>query len=773
MDKRIKITSIFVIILLIFGGSLKSQSVDDYKANLFYKIFEQLIFSDDASKMNYTIATYGCSEDFVSTLKAAKPNQFFSGLKFGYTTYNGSSIGDYDIIIIDELKNNEVEEIYEKVLKICTEQGASIALFTNNWDNKEKITVNLTTVGDFVNFEYYLENLSKFNVNVDIKMKELNGVDLNAKKLLQEAKDDLVKIQKDLEKKEKDLEKTIEELDKQQNKIDAQKDQIVTQNKAIEQQELELKNQQNNLQKVMAEMQIARQRLIKQKESFAEKEKLLLTMQDDILEYQNKIDEIQTSFEEQTKIIDEKIAEAEKLNEQIEEKKKELKISSDVIKLQRYALILFGLLLGVIIVLAFWIFRNYRKMKHQNYVLEQQKNEIETQAEELEKANTELEKLSIVASQTNNAVGILDKDGNFDWINAGFTKLYGYTLQLLRNELDKSIEENALYNGVSESFKKVINEKKSVSFEHESASRDKQLMWIHSNITPILDYDNNIKQVIIVDTDISEIKEAERQIARQNKSIKNSIHYASRIQKATLPSTRILLSYLPDSFVLYLPRDIVSGDFYWSHKIKDKIFFTAADCTGHGVPGAFMSMLGITLLNEIVSKISYEDLRPDIVLNNLRDKLIKALRQKEGDKRTTSDGIDLALCMVEQEKNKLYYSGAHNELVHIRNGNLTDYTADEMPIGVSAKNIYKPFTNNEIDYKQGDIIYMFSDGYVDQFGGPGARKRKFMIKRLRDMFLEINQKSTDEQKDILLQAHLDWKGKNKQVDDILIMGVRL
>ncbi|MBN2891151.1 MAG: SpoIIE family protein phosphatase [Bacteroidales bacterium] len=764
---------LFAIILLI-GNTATAQTVDDYKANLFYKIFEKLIFSGDANKMNYVIATHGCSDDFVKKLKAAKPNQFFSGLKFDYVPYDPSTIYDYDIVIVDEKKNSELDKIYSDLLGASTNQNASIALFTNNWNKKEKVTINFVNSesSDFVSFEYYLENLSKFNINVDIALKELNGIDLNAKKLLEEAKNDLQKVQTDLVQKEKDLENTIKELDEQQEKIDEQKIQINSQQREIENKQLEIKKQQSNLQNVIAEMHVAQQKLIRQQESFANKEIELVEKQQAILDYQNRIDEMQSRFEEQSKIIDEKIAEVDEVNKQIEEKKKELGVLSDIIKLQRLALILFGFLLGVIIILAVWIFRNYRKMKHQNYVLEHQKSEIETQAEELEKANLELEKLSIVASKTNNAVSILDKKGNFDWINAGFTKLYGYTLQLLRNEIDSNIENIHLYKGISSTFKKVIVEKKSLTFEHESTARNKQLMWIHSNITPILDYDNEVKQVIIIDTDISEIKEAEQHIALQNKSIKNSILYASRIQKATLPSTRILLSYLPDSFVLYLPRDIVSGDFYWSYKIGSKIFFTAADCTGHGVPGAFMSMLGITLLNEIVTKLEFDALRPDIVLNNLREKLIMSLRQKEDDKKT-SDGIDLAFCMVETGINKLHFAGAHNELIHIRDGVLTDYHADEMPIGVSSKNNYEPFTNNVIDYQKGDVIYLFSDGYVDQFGGKGTRKKKFMISRLRELFLEINQKSADEQKDILLKEHLEWKGKTKQIDDVLIMGVRL
>ncbi len=767
---------IFILSLCFLSLSAKltnSQTVNDYKANLVYKIIDYLIFEDDQNKTLYKIATLGCTRGFIDTLKNAKPS-FLSGQKYEFKDYDiNEKIIDFDILFIDESQNYQLDKLYDNLLKSSKENKKPIAIITNEWTNKQNVTINFISTGSNVNFEYYVENINQFNLNVDTRITELNGIDLDAKKMLDDAKVELQKVQKDLQVKEKELENTEKELIKQQQKIDDQKEQIVNQQKEIEEKQLELKKQQSNLQNVIEQMHVAQQKLIRQQQSFAVKEKELIEKQEAIFEYQIKIDEIQKSFEEQSKIIEQKTAEVEEVSKQIEDKKKELGVLSDIIKLQRYALILFGFLFAVIVILAIWIFRNYRKMKEQNYVLEHQKNEIATQAEELEKANLELEKLSIVASETNNAVLILDRDGNFEWLNAGFTKLYGYTLQLLKNELDKNIENVALYTGITETLRKVIDNKASLSFEHEAISRNKRMMWVHSNLTPILDYENRVKQIIVIDTDISDIKDAEKQIALQNKSIKNSILYASRIQKATLPATRVLLSYLPDSFVLYLPRDIVSGDFYWSHKVDNKVFFSAADCTGHGVPGAFMSMLGITLLNEIVTKLELDDLRPDIILNNLREKLIHSLGQSDEATSKTQDGIDLAFCMVETDKNKLHYAGAHNEMIVIRDGILTDFVADEMPIGVISGQDYFPFKNNVIDIVSGDMIYLFSDGYVDQFGGSGSRKKKFMIARLRELFMDIHKKTPDEQKDILLKEHLDWKGEEKQIDDILIMGVRL
>ena len=766
-----KIIFIFIIFLLSINFSLNAQDENDFKVNLFYKIYENLIFVDDASKMNYKIATYGCSDEFVKKLEKAKPSRLATGLVFEFAEYNrNSSSFGVDILIIDESKNSEIDDIYTKLLK----ENVAIALFTNNWYNKNKITINFVSAntGNQVNFEYYIDNIKKFNIGVNQNLHDLGGKDINANILLTQAQDKLDDIQQELVQKEIDLENTIREFETQQEKVELQKTEIFNQQKKIEKQQEEYAIQMSRFQKVNADMQITQHKLIEQEKSFIQKEYELAKQQQEIVDYQKKVDEVQARLVGQQAVIDEKINEVDEVTKQIEEKKKELGIMTDVIRLQRYALILFGLLFAIIVFLIIWVFRSYKKMKHQNEVLEHQKTEIETQTIELEKANLELEKLSIVASKTNNAVSILDENGNFDWINAGFTKLYGYTLQLIKNELNTNISEMSLYKGISEIFMQITEQKQSVSFEHESKTRDNKPMWIHSNLTPILDYKNKVKQIILIDTDISEIKQAEQQIALQNKSITKSILYASRIQKATLPTSKSLHSYLPNNFILYLPRDIVSGDFYWSHKIQDKIFISAADCTGHGVPGAFMSMLGITLLNEIISKLSYNELQPNIILNNLREKLIQALRQSEQDS-ATSDGIDLAFCMIEPEKKIISYSGAQNELIHIRNGKLTDYIADGMPIGVSVKNNYTSFKNTIIEYQKEDVIYMFSDGYVDQFGGPEKRRKKFMVKRLRELFLEIYDKSSEEQKSILLEKHLEWKGNNKQLDDILVMGIRL
>jgi len=265
------------------------------------------------------------------------------------------------------------------------------------------------------------------------------------------------------------------------------------------------------------------------------------------------------------------------------------------------------------------------------------------------------------------------------------------------------------------------------------------------------------------------------EITAQKKDIEDSIIYAKRIQSAALPEDAFLKKLLPEHFILFKPRDIVSGDFYWAEKKGNKIIIVAADCTGHGVPGAFMSMLGISFLNKIVTE--KEIINSNEILDKLRDNVIKALHQSV-DKFNAKDGMDIALSVIDYDNNTVYFSGGNNPLYHIRNGEATVYKADKMPIAIYDK--MEPFTYSEIKFEKGDLIYMFSDGYPDQFGG--KKGKKFMSKRFRKLLVSIADKKMDEQKEILNQTIIKWqsypdlrhkKEQFEQIDDIVVIGVRL
>lgn len=268
--------------------------------------------------------------------------------------------------------------------------------------------------------------------------------------------------------------------------------------------------------------------------------------------------------------------------------------------------------------------------------------------------------------------------------------------------------------------------------------------------------------------------ENQRDIANlQKKKITDSIKYAQRIQQAVLPPVSMIEKCLPESFVLFKPRDIVSGDFYWITQKEGVIIITVADCTGHGVPGAFMSMLGIAFLNEIVSKLSINkhirNLNANDILNQLRDNVISSLHQT-GKFDESKDGMDIALCIIDMEQKSLQYAGAHNPIYLVRKGQLIHYEADKMPIGIY-KNFKNSFKNNEIQIENDDIVYLFSDGYYDQIGGPQGTK--YFSANFKKKLLEISTLPMKEQAKILEKNIEEWKNGNEQVDDMLVVGFKL
>jgi len=277
-----------------------------------------------------------------------------------------------------------------------------------------------------------------------------------------------------------------------------------------------------------------------------------------------------------------------------------------------------------------------------------------------------------------------------------------------------------------------------------------------------------------------DINEKKKIIENKNKNITDSIRYAKRIQDAMLPSATVLDEHIKNHFILFRPRDIVSGDFYWMKYANDLLYVVAADCTGHGVPGAFMSMLGISLLNEIILKNEYN--RAHLVLNQLRSRIKESLHQT-GMKNETQDGMDIALCIFDFKNHKVNFAGAYNPLIILRQCDevletdickdgfiLREVKANRMPIGIHPKD-YESFTNIEVELKPKDRLYIFSDGYVSQSGGP--KNDKLKISRLKDALLEVQLQPMTEQYNSLNSLLDSWMGKLEQVDDILVIGLEI
>jgi len=421
---------------------------------------------------------------------------------------------------------------------------------------------------------------------------------------------------------------------------------------------------------------------------------------------------------------------------------------------------------------------------------------VKERTKELAKANEELKKLSLVASKTDNAVAILDKDGNFEWINEGFSRLYELNYKEFtenigtsifdtvrksyRNEFNEIIPDSPEVENILSKIHSAIDEIKTISFEFATLTKSGKKIIVNTTITPITNEEGKISKLIAIDSDITKIKEAEMEIKKQKEEITDSIKYARRIQSAILPNEEYVTKSLPNHFILFKPRDIVSGDFYWAAQIENELVVVAADCTGHGVPGAFMSILGISILNDLVNK--QKIIHPHEILNQLRYNVIKALNPSEkvsgngtySDDNIIKDGMDISICVLNLDTNRLMYAGAHNPLYLIRNTNeepkIDIYKADKMPIGVYV-NIDQSFTNHVIDLKKGDTFYIFSDGYADQFGG--ASGKKFKYNQFRQLLLDIQNKDMKGQKNMLELEIEKWMGKHQQLDDIVIIGMKI
>jgi serine phosphatase RsbU (regulator of sigma subunit)/Tfp pilus assembly protein PilF len=265
-----------------------------------------------------------------------------------------------------------------------------------------------------------------------------------------------------------------------------------------------------------------------------------------------------------------------------------------------------------------------------------------------------------------------------------------------------------------------------------------------------------------------EISRQKETIEEKNKEITDSIQYAKRIQRALLASENTLTTNLPEHFVFYRPKDIVSGDFYWAQNINDNFLICTADCTGHGVPGAFMSLLGISYLNEITREKHINN--PAQVLDQLRKGIIENLNAAVKDGATVNDGMDMALCNFRIKQMTLDFACANNPLWMIRNGQFIEYKADKFPVGNYHGDL-KPFTNHTVALQKGDLIYTLTDGFPDQFGGP--KGKKFKYKTLQDLLLSMAHEPLTKQQQVLEAEFLKWKGNLEQVDDVLIIGVRV
>ena len=431
-------------------------------------------------------------------------------------------------------------------------------------------------------------------------------------------------------------------------------------------------------------------------------------------------------------------------------------------------------ILIVVFAVGIYIRRRTQQLQKSKRELEQK---IIERTSELHLKNIELEKLSIVARETVNAIAIANPTGEVEWINESYTRMTGYRLDDLQMTDGKTVFQAQFNPQLKGIVQECISSRQSCVFETLNTTKEGKAIWIHTTLTPILDEEGAVKQLVFVDTDISETKQAEEIIRLKNKDMMDSINYAKLIQEAILPTKEEILKVFPESFLFFKPREVVSGDFYWFAVVGDNAYIAVADSTGHGVPGAFMSLIGSSLLNETV--VQKGVLETDEILNQL-DKEIKIVLKHGKEGIETRDGMDVALVSINLKTNVLQYSGAMRPMYIVnKNPDVNDteneyllkvIPPDKRSIGGDVDGRVPSFTKKEVQLVKGDAIYMFTDGYADQFGGP--RGKKITNARFKESFLSLQVLSMNLQGKLLEKDLRQWMGKLEQVDDILVMGVK-
>ncbi|MFI5219846.1 MAG: PP2C family protein-serine/threonine phosphatase [Bacteroidia bacterium] len=270
----------------------------------------------------------------------------------------------------------------------------------------------------------------------------------------------------------------------------------------------------------------------------------------------------------------------------------------------------------------------------------------------------------------------------------------------------------------------------------------------------------------LVEIRTAEVVHQKEIVEIKNKEILDSIHYAKRLQEAILPTDKTVKTYFPESFVLYMPKDIVAGDFYWIATSGEIVLVAVADCTGHGVSGALMSMMGVSLLNQIVNEKGI--IVPSEILNQLHHSVIMALKQTEND---TNDGMDIAICSFDLKNKQFQFAGANRPLWVIKNNEIEIIVPDKIPVGGLQIEGSGIFTNHAVKLNANETFYLFTDGYADQFGGENGKK--LMTKQFKEKLLAVKNLNLTEQMKALKEYFEKWKGSNEQVDDVLVMGIRI
>jgi len=765
------------------GNAFGQMQPEILRADLIVKCSEIVEWSEFKSPDVFTIGVYGSMAEELNPLKELTKNRQISGRPIQVVHFTRiKDITPTDMLFVNSRQNEFLDELYSQAVANKT------LLITDHAQTDKYFMINILLEGKDNQYELNAPNLKNSNASISSdKFTRQGGSTLDyqeiyAKKLRDlKAREDLLNQQyNQVQERKEEMEKQLEENRRQESDNERLRNLV--------EQTIRRANQERDAAAAVI------QTVQNQQYQLSKNEKIIEQKERDIDEKNTQIDSAKAQS----------YAMAQKLKEQLEliqTQVKDIEVKDQQMNTNKYIIIGVVIFILAVIVLVVLIVRSMRermkanvKLRQKNLELTQQTKEINEQAKQLENVNKELEKLSIVAGKTQNAIVIMDRNGYFEWVNAGFTRFFGYTLQLLRNERDENIVNVSSNKSIRNILFKCVSNKQTIVFESDAVTRSGKSIAAQTTLSPIINDKGDVSQLVAIYSDITKLKEQEVAIRNQNeelqqqnhtlevqktkieeqtKSIKAGIYYAQTIQQTILPPKEQIERFF-DCFVLFRPKDIVSGDFYWFSEAQEGVrsfqFIGDFDCTGHGVPGAFMSLIGNRILNEVINvRRTYS---PRDIMDELNINVVKALKQ---DQSTNNDGMDTCLCRVEKTSlndYKVTFCGAKRPLYYITTdvAEVKELKGDRKSIGGTQKkrgNIQ--FTDQEIVLHSGDMMFLCSDGISDQCD---KDRKKFSSERLRGIFLENRDLPMDRQGQLLSEALDNYRGEEEQRDDISVIGIK-
>ncbi len=776
-----------------FNLKIYSQTPEEQRAMWIFNIAYGVVWPNEDSIKVFRIGVFSSKKEFFQIQKLVNGGRNIKGKSVEVIRFREQEdIIPTEILYVTKSENNLLPLIFKEI------KEKPVLLFTDRSKYLQISVINFLPVNKgSKRYEINGKNAERMNLKLSLTLLKYGGSEDVLRKLYSET-------EKKLKKERKHLDETKLQIERQKKLLEEKENLIIGKEKEIEKQRKENKNKQNQLEIKECEILIRNMKIDtmsresdKQKQKLLDNLKVLYELDEDIKKQKEKHE----NKKKELYLIDKELKNKSK---ELGKTKKTVKKQKGTISTQKDVILLFAGLMSIIIFLVIFILIGYfkkrkinKKLKEKNIAINQQKEEIIAQTRQLELINKELEKLSIVASETDNAIIITDNKGNFTWVNDAFTRMFGYTLEDLVTNISKNIIGKNTKPYIKKLIKSCFENKGTIKYEFKAKTGYGNNLWIHATLTPILNDDGEIEKLIIIDTDITKLKKAEFEIIQkseeliaqreelkfqnnkieiQNKNIRSSIIYAHNIQKSILP-VRSEMDMFFESFIIFRPKDIVSGDFYWFAYLPakdgecEKIFVAVIDCTGHGVPGAFMSLIANRLLNEIV--LENKIVVPSEILETLDIKVKKALRQ---DKTDNNDGMDLCLCRIDRKDKNNYnviFSGAKRPLFYFLKNDkkISILKSDRRSIGgISRKRKKNRFTNQEIKVKKDDVLWLSSDGMIDQ--NNEARKR-YGTPAFINLIEKIKKETLQDQKLIIEKEMKEYQGNEEQRDDIAVWGIKI